>query len=102
MPWFGASSALRSQKPMEDSERLQRVVNEIAPARWQEIEVDHFRAEFYAQAETKEDAAKQIGSKVKHVHDRLADLGAKVENLSDPGPAIPPRRPPKDIVAYEE
>ena len=102
MPWFGSSSDLRSEKPMEDSERLQMVVNEIAPARWQEIEADHFRAEFYAHAETPEDAAKLIGSKVKHVQDRLSDLNAKVENLSDPVQAIPPRRPPKDIVAYEE
>jgi hypothetical protein len=85
---------------MADSERLQKVVNEIAPARWQEIQMDHFRAEFFAEAESADNASGQIGKKVELVEERLADLGVRVENLTEPGPGIPPRRPPKDIVSY--
>ncbi len=102
MQWFGSSGDLRSEKPMDDSERLQQVVNEIGPARWQEIEVDHFRAEFFAVADTADEAAKHIDAKVKTVEERLVDFGAKVDHLSAPNPAIPPRKPPKDLVAYTE
>ena len=101
MGWFQASANLRSDKPMEDSERLQDVVNEIAPARWQEIERDCFRAEFFAEADSADAAASLIGDKAKTVEACLADLGARIEDLTEPKSGIPPRRPPKEIVSYE-
>jgi hypothetical protein len=100
--WFGSVGALRSRAPMNDSERMQNVVNAVAPARWQEIATNHFRVEFFARADSQDDASAEIATKVNLVEEKLADLGAKVVDLSSAAPAIPPRRPPTDIVAYVE
>jgi hypothetical protein len=100
--WFGSGGNLWSRTPMQDSERLQKIVNAVAPARWQEIEADHFRVEFFSHADSQQEASEDIAKKVKLVEEKLADLGAKVHDLSPAAPAIPPRRPPSEIVAYEE
>jgi len=94
MTWFGSTLDLRSDPPMEDSQRLQAVVDEFAPARWIGLEANYFSAEFFAQVDTSTAAAAAIQAKVTTVEDRLRDLGAKVEGLSQPLPASPPKRPP--------
>ncbi len=87
---------------MQDPERIQRLLNEIGPARWQAIGDRHFHVEFFVNAELPEDAATQMKDKVRRVEDLLADHGAKVEGLGAPSPAIPPRKPPNEIVSYDE
>jgi hypothetical protein len=99
--WFGSSGALLSPSAMNDPERLQKIVNEIGPARWQEIDANHFRVEFFSYADGQDEATKEIVQKAHLVEEKLADLGAKVRDLSPASPAVPPRQPPKDIVAYE-